>query len=75
MDIFLTPPERLILINQYEIIRKLSPDREHECVDKLRILWEEKTAEYPYLFEGLSAEPVATFQNRVKAPLNPPGKS
>lgn len=66
MEITLTPPERLILINQYEIIRKLSPDREHECVDKLGILWEEKTAEYPYLFEGFSAERKDQFQNRVK---------
>jgi hypothetical protein len=65
MDISLTPPERFILINQYEIIRKLSPDREGECVDKLTVLWQEKTAEYPYLFQGFYAERKDQFLSRV----------
>jgi hypothetical protein len=50
--ISLTPAERLILVQQLDIIQKLYPEREEECIEKRTILQLEQTSEYGLLLFG-----------------------
>ena len=46
----LTPAERLILVNQYDILEKLYPERAEECDLKREILEMGVTARYAEVF-------------------------